>query len=250
MTRQPLKLGRNLKRGNLRSGFGIEVLYPGLALNDGDSGIGAIGRIDQARIRSGHVIKMHPHRNDEILTYIRAGSMLHRDTVGDEETLTSTRLMLMNAGHTFQHEEEMSGPTDLECLQIFIRPHTADLEPRVQFHDFDSASSQDEWRLIAAPNEAPLVLRAQAWIQDAHLGANTTLALPQPPILDVIRLLYVFSGKVRIGGAELNAGESLLLDDQPESIDALVTADVVLFSTDTGAPVFKGGMFSGNMLNS
>jgi quercetin 2,3-dioxygenase len=31
---------------------------------------------------------MHPHRDDEILTYIRAGKILHRDTVGDEEEIT------------------------------------------------------------------------------------------------------------------------------------------------------------------
>ena len=117
-------------------GFGIEILYPGLALDQGDSGIGAIGRIDHARIRPGTLIKMHPHRDDEILTYMRGGIMLHRDTVGHEEALAKNRLMLMNAGHTFQHEEKMSGTEDIEALQIFIRPRAADLEPMVQFHDF------------------------------------------------------------------------------------------------------------------
>ncbi|WP_259665522.1 pirin family protein [Rhizobium bangladeshense] len=69
-------------RGDVSQGFGVEILYPGLTLTSDDSGIGPIGRIDRAQVQSGHVISMHPHRDDEILTYIRSGEMLHRDTVG------------------------------------------------------------------------------------------------------------------------------------------------------------------------
>lgn len=147
----PVKLDRTVKKGHRVGAFGIEILYPGLALDHGDSGIGAIGRIDHARIGPGALIKMHPHRDDEILTYMRAGTMLHRDTVGNEEALTNTRLMLMNAGHTFQHEEKTVGSEPIEALQIFIRPGAADLEPMVQFHDLEEPLSRETWRRIAGP---------------------------------------------------------------------------------------------------
>jgi redox-sensitive bicupin YhaK (pirin superfamily) len=75
---------------------------------------------------------MHPHRDDEILTYVRAGKMLHLDTMGHEEQITKTRMMLMNAGHTFQHEERMVGWEPIEALQIFMRPRAPSLEPKVQ----------------------------------------------------------------------------------------------------------------------
>ena len=61
---------------------------------------------------------MHPHRDDEILTYICARKMLHRDPIGDEEGVTKTLLMLMNTGHTFQHDEKILGPEPLEVLQF------------------------------------------------------------------------------------------------------------------------------------
>lgn len=85
-------------------GFGVEILYPGLALTSDDSAIGPIGRIDRAEVQPGHLLGMHPHRNDEILTYVRGGEMLHRDTVGSEAKLDKTHFMMMIAGHTFQHE--------------------------------------------------------------------------------------------------------------------------------------------------
>jgi hypothetical protein len=53
---------------------------------------------------------MHPHQDDEILTYIRARKILHRDTAGDKEEMTKALLMLVNAGHTFQHDEKMLYP--------------------------------------------------------------------------------------------------------------------------------------------
>ena len=119
---KPIKIERGMQRGNWDRGFAVEILYPGLTLNAEDSGIGAIGRIDRARIQPGHVIGMHPHRDDEILTYARAGTTLHRDSIGNKEAITNVRLMMMNAGHTFQHEEEMAGPEPTEALQIFMRP--------------------------------------------------------------------------------------------------------------------------------
>ncbi|WP_232216567.1 MULTISPECIES: pirin family protein [Brenneria] len=147
-----IKIDRSLKRKHGSGGFGIEILWPGMAEESGDSGIGAIGRIDHAYIKPGTVIAMHPHRDDEILTYVRAGQMLHLDTVGNTEEISNTRLMLMNAGHTFQHEERVIGETDaMQCLQIFVRPSEPDLPPQVQFHDFASTYSENSWRLVAAP---------------------------------------------------------------------------------------------------
>ncbi len=91
------KLDRSIKHKHGSGGFGIEILHPGLALNNGDSGIGAIGRIDHARVTPGTVIAMHPHRDDEILTYLRSGRVRHLDTVGHSEDISNMRLMLMNA---------------------------------------------------------------------------------------------------------------------------------------------------------
>jgi len=244
----PIKLDRTMKRGRRAGGFGIEILYPGTVLKEGDSGIGAIGRIDHARVAPGTVIRMHPHKDDEILTYLRRGTVLHSDTVGQKEEISNRRLMLMNAGHTFQHEERvLPGGGVLEGLQIFMRPHEADLEPMVQFHEFDSVVSENAWRLVAGPVGAPLKVRAEVWVQDAHLSAGLGMDLPPAPHEKLLRLLYVFSGRIAVGGTTLTDGESILLDDGDFGVSAELDSDLVLFTTDSAAPVFRGGMFSGNV---
>lgn len=245
-----LKVNRHDKKSHGSGGFGIEILWPGSVQKNTDSGIGAIGRIDHANIEPGTVIAMHPHKNDEILTYIRKGRMLHLDTVGNEEEITNTRLMLMNAGHTFQHEERVLGNDReaMQCLQIFVRPATADLPPMVQFHDFVNPYSLNKWRGIAGPANAPLLFRAPAWLHDVRLEKGQALNTPDIPVDSLTRILYVFEGKASIGDVTLSSGEAAIIsDDADYAVVALENSDVVLFTTDTSVQVFRNGMFSGNM---
>ncbi|MEO7048481.1 MAG: pirin family protein [Ferruginibacter sp.] len=72
-------------------GFGIEILFPGKGIGSDDSGIGTIGRIDQATVTHGTLVPMHPHKDDEILTYLRSGSVEHKDTEGNIEVITNKR---------------------------------------------------------------------------------------------------------------------------------------------------------------
>jgi redox-sensitive bicupin YhaK (pirin superfamily) len=244
---QPIRIMPSISRGDGKHGFGIEVFYPGTALNGGDSGIGAIGRIDRARIQPGHVIGMHPHKDDEVFTYKRAGRMLHLDTVGNREEVTPRRLMMMNAGHSFQHEEHVIGDEPAQALQIFLRPRLRDLEPRVQFHEMKTERSDDAWRLLVAPEGATFEVRAQAWIRDAHLHAGHSLPLPDHPSPSFVDLLFVFSGNVRVGDVAIDAGQFYHLGDGGAGIEAVTDSDLVLFTTDTSAQTFKGGMFSANV---
>ncbi|KQS71383.1 pimeloyl-CoA dehydrogenase [Rhizobium sp. Leaf371] len=244
MTITKIPAGR--MRGNFVQGFGVEILYPGLSLTADDSGIGPIGRIDRAQVQPGHLIGMHPHKDDEILTYIRGGEMLHRDTVGNGKTLDKTHFMMMNAGHTFQHEELMLGNSPVRALQIFLRPNARDLEPMVQFHDFIDASSENEWRLIAGPKQAPLTVRSDIQVFDARVSKGTQLSLPAAADPRTAFLLYVFDGAIDFGDVTITTGESAFTRSLDHQLTARAGSDVVLFAFDPKAEVFHGGMFSGN----
>nr|WP_278248460.1 pirin family protein [Niastella populi] len=43
--------------------------------------------MDHARINPGALIPMHPHRDDEILTYLRSGQVKHLDSEGHTGTI-------------------------------------------------------------------------------------------------------------------------------------------------------------------
>ena len=244
------KLNKSIKYGKQHGGFGIEILYPGIIFsNSDDTGIAGIGRIDQAKVTPGTLIPMHPHIDDEILTYLRTGKVKHLDSEGHTAEISNTKLMLMNAGASFYHEElVLNGGGTLEGLQIFIRPETGGLKPQVQFYDLQETFSINQWRKLAGKGENyPLEIRSSTWILDMRMTEENTQALPQLPLENPLCLFYVFKGKIKVNDEILlETGESIIIEKESPTFRALETSDVVLFVTDPQAVFYKGGMYSGN----
>lgn len=236
-----------------RRGLGpIRILYPGAAISALDSGIGSIGRIDHAMFKGKQTIKMHPHVNDEILSYFREGTVEHLDSEGYRDTVGGKRLMLMKAGKLFYHEEYIDGQTTpFEGLQIFMRPGKKDLMPEVIFHNLDELHSKNKWRLVASPTqETPLQFSSESWVYDVNLS-EAELALPALPKKGLTGLLYVYQGAVEVNkNIKLQKQESLVIKDEEIAIYASSHAELVLFLTDEQATIFKNGMFSGNTFTS
>ena len=228
----------------------IKVLYPGTALGDkSDTGYCSIGRIDHALFHGNTIIPMHPHINDEILTYFRSGFCEHIDTEGFTANISNTKLMLMKAGKHFYHEEKVIDKGEpLEGLQIFIRPGAKDLEPSVTFLDLELPFSQNEWRVIASPSlDTKLQFTSQTWIYDMRSDKNRNIQLPQLAKQGLTCLFYIFSGSVQVNNEiELAKKDSLLIKDENISIHVNEKSDLVLFVVDEQASYYDGGMYSGN----
>jgi redox-sensitive bicupin YhaK (pirin superfamily) len=245
------KIDTTIKYGKQHDGFGIQILYPGLIrpqLND--SGFSTIGRIDHARIIPGTLIPMHPHKDDEILTYLRSGKVKHRDSEGLTDIISNQKLMMMNAGTKFSHEElVLEDGGVLEGLQIFIRPQSRDLKPQVQFYQFPQTYSINQWRKMAGNGmDYPLKIRSNTWLMDMRLETGRGTVLPEVPEQNTAFLFYVFSGKIQLNETVLlSAGESVLIENEKPVFNAVETTDVVLFITQTNAAHFEGGMYSGNL---
>jgi redox-sensitive bicupin YhaK (pirin superfamily) len=245
------KINNTIKYGKQHGGFGIQILYPGLIRSQlNDSGFSTIGRIDHARINPGTLIPMHPHRDDEIITYLRSGRVKHLDSEKHTDTISNRRLMVMNAGANFYHEEKVLDEGGiLEGLQIFIRPETAGLQPKVQFYDLPEVYSDNNWRKIAGKGEDyPLQIRSNTWLMDLRLEEGAAINLPEAPTGNCTFLFYVFDGKINVDGTMvLLEGESTLIEDESPTFRAVETSNIMLFVTQTDAVHFDGGMYSGNL---
>jgi redox-sensitive bicupin YhaK (pirin superfamily) len=229
--------------------FIIRLISPGLKLNiPGDRGLGPLGRVDHSTIEPGGLIPMHPHQNDEILSYMRGGTMLHRDSHGLSEALHGTHMMMMNAGSGLFHEEGVAETDEqrVDMLQMFFRPREANLEPSIQFRTFPSRHSLNKWRLIGGPenSEAPLKIRSEAFVYDAHLSDAT---LETPELNNLTSFLYVFDGSVALAGKDivLNRGDAALIKDERVMVSARGAADLVLFIVDETAKYSRSGAYSG-----
>lgn len=90
----------------------------------------------------------HPHRDMEIFSYVLAGAIEHKDSLGNGRILKPGEIQLMSAGRGVTHSEfNPSSAEPLHLLQIWIQPRQRGLTP-----------SYTEWRPTAEHAAAPKVL--------------------------------------------------------------------------------------------
>lgn len=228
-----------------RGPFSITRVQTGDILgNDAkDTAFGPLSYIDHAVMQKGLTIKMHEHVNDEILSYVWRGKMYHRDSAGIEVAVTPGNLMMMNAGKSFWHEEKVK-QDHVEMLQIFVRPRETDLNPDIQFHEKPIANR--DWYLMAGPegSEAPLFVRQNVYIFDAHPKQGDQLNIPS--YKNFIPFLYVMDGEITAGELIVRKYEAITdLDEALPVIQINKDSTLVLFLVDMNAQMSLMGTISG-----
>lgn len=223
-------------------------MIPGKNTEDGDLGFYNLGRFDDAHLKPGAFIGMHPHKNDEILTLMRSGTMLHKDSAGNEVAVTPQHIMLMNAGSGIYHEEGVPAERyrdDVRLLQIFIRPEFENEPSRVQFADPGKLIS-NRWRLVAGLKEsgAPLEINSRIAVYDME-AENGLIGLPAAYFANPVYFIYVFNGGLTVKNKSLHQGDSVILDDPAEVLTVADAGTVVCFVIDKDASYTRSGMYSG-----
>ncbi len=196
--------------------FTIRRIFPGASVPDHDDhGYAALAAVDDATLEPGTLVAMHEHRNDEIVSYVHEGAMRHDDSTGAKLSINARNLMVMNAGKSFWHEERTlaADAATTRTLQIFIRPHTVDLEPKLQHLPLEEPPP-DGWRYLAGPeaSDAPAVVRNNIMFFDGHFAKGASLALPEHAGWDTY--FVVLRGSIQVKDQTLKAVESALLKDE------------------------------------
>ena len=73
---------------------------------------------------------MHSHQNMEIITYIRQGSITHKDNIGNSGEIKSGQIQVMSAGSGITHSEYNLSNEETLLFQIWIEPNQLDIKPR------------------------------------------------------------------------------------------------------------------------
>ena len=63
---------------------------------------------------------MHPHRGIETISYVYRGSMTHRDSLGNEDTIGDGEVQWMTAGSGIMHEERLPASERLLGVQLWL----------------------------------------------------------------------------------------------------------------------------------
>lgn len=166
-------------------------------------------------------IRPHPHIGLCTVSYLFSGAIVHRDSLGSEQTIWPGDLALMPAGRGIVHSERTpqslrdTGAT-LHALQLWIALPQADEEcaPAFHYHRADSLPtiSQDRAQLRVLMGQAygvqsPVATFAPTFYVDVILPAGAELPLPEGY---EERALYIVSGSLVVGRERAEPGRMLV----------------------------------------
>lgn len=186
--------------------------------------------MNEDRVAPGRGFPMHGHRDMEILTYVLAGRLEHRDSLGNGSVIPAGALQRMTAGTGILHSEYNPSDTEpVHLYQIWIRPEREGLQPGYQ-ELAAAANPASGLRLVAARDgrQGSLTIHQDADVYLAALSGDETIT--QPLRSGRHAWLQVLRGSVAVHGTHLGAGDGVAISQEPSlEIVGDGPAEVMLF---------------------
>ena len=193
-------------------------------------GFRALRVINEDRVAPGMGFGTHPHRDMEILTYILAGRLAHKDSMGHGREITPGQLQAMSAGTGITHSEFNPSRTDpVHLLQIWLLPDRRGHTPR--YAEWTPVpGNTDELTLLASPdgreNSAAIHQDALLFLVKLPAAAQITRVLAP----ERAAWLQVMRGTLTVNGHTLAAGDGAAIENEPAlTLAATTSAEALLF---------------------
>lgn len=172
----------------------------------------------------------HPHRDMEIITYVRKGAITHEDSLGNRGRTVAGDVQVMSAGTGIAHSEYNREDEATEIFQIWIFPDRSGLPPSWGTRPFPVGERAGSFVTLAsgmAEDDDALQIRADARLVAATLSAGQVAEYE----IGAGRKVYLVpaSGRIEIGEQTASAGDGVAVRDETRlAIKALDDSEVVL----------------------
>ncbi|GAA0775879.1 pirin family protein [Brevundimonas diminuta] len=189
-------------------------------------------------------VRPHPHIGLSTVTYLFAGEMMHRDSLGFTQAVRPQEVNWMTAGSGVTHSERLEKARavgdHLHGIQAWVALPTEYEETTPAFAHYAGADLPS-WRdrgvngHLIAGNAHGLTAgaRTHSPLFYLHLELETGAAA-EVPTGHSERALYVAAGEIELGGQRLTAGQMAILNKQASSVRANQPSTVMVLG---GEPV-------------
>ena len=172
----------------------------------------------------------HPHRDMEIVTFVRSGAITHRDSLGNEGRTAAGDVQVMSAGTGITHAEMNLEDEATTLFQIWIIPDRQGEQPGWGQREFPKATREGGFEVLAsgdAEADDALPIRTDAKV------AAATLAKGQSAVWNTSgerhQYLVAPKGRITVNGREAQPRDGIAVTGESEIVvEALDDAEIVL----------------------
>ncbi|MBD9675655.1 pirin family protein [Pseudomonas sp. PDM18] len=181
-------------------------------------------------IAAGTGFPPHPHREMEIITYVRQGAITHQDSLGNKGRTEAGDVQVMSAGSGIVHSEYNLEKDVTKIFQIWIIPSVRGGTPSWGAKPFPKGDRAGRFVTLASGYENDvdaLRIRAEGRLVAATLKAGQSAEYE----LGNGRRAYLVpaTGKVEVNGIELLARDGAAITDETVvKVTALEDSEVIL----------------------
>ncbi|MEO7366006.1 MAG: pirin family protein [Sphingomicrobium sp.] len=181
---------------------------------------------DQIAAKSG--FPPHPHRDMEIITYVRTGAITHQDSLGNTGRTAAGDVQVMSAGTGVTHAEFNLEDEATTLFQIWIETDRPSAQPGWGAKPFPKDARDGTFQLLASGDagNGALTINADARILGAVVKAGSAIEI------DASRdrhLYLVPSGRVRVNGVAAGPRDGVAITGETKiRIEAEDDAELVL----------------------
>jgi redox-sensitive bicupin YhaK (pirin superfamily) len=192
---------------------------------------GPLRVINEDRVQAGAGFGTHGHRDMEIISYVLAGELAHKDSMGNGSVIRPGDVQRMSAGSGVRHSEFNPNPSEpVHFLQIWVQPDKRNIEPSYEEKHFAPEEKRGRLRLIVSPDRAEGSLLIH---QDARVYAGLFNAAEHADLqVAQGRRIYVHvaRGALSANGVKLAAGDALRISDAERlTLSGAKDAEVLVF---------------------
>jgi len=181
-------------------------------------------------IAPGTGFPQHPHRDMEIITYVREGAITHQDSLGNKGRTEAGDVQVMSAGTGIVHSEYNLEKGATRIFQIWIIPDKRGEAPSWGARPFPKGERGEGFVTLAsgrAEDDVSLRIRADGRLVAATLKAGETADY----VVDEGRKAYLVpaTGVIEVNGVRAVARDGVAVEDERVlRVTAVEDAEIVL----------------------
>jgi len=154
-------------------------------------------------VAAGRGYDTHAHNEMEVLTWVLAGALVHRDSAGHSGVIHPGVAQRMSAGTGILHSEKSDAGHDVHFVQMWVVPDTEKIAPGYDQLDVGSALESGDLLVVASGmprhrhDSAISIRQEHAALYAARLAPGAGTVSPVAPLAH----LFVARGSVELEGA-------------------------------------------------